>query len=61
MLGLPAYRREEIRMKEETMEFLQELGLAHLALEKAVALPYGKQRRLEIARPLLSGQASLAG
>ncbi|NTU47724.1 MAG: ABC transporter ATP-binding protein [Syntrophobacteraceae bacterium] len=52
MLGLPAYRREEIRMKEETMEFLQELGLAHLALEKAVALPYGKQRRLEIARAL---------
>lgn len=52
MLGLPAYRREEKRMREESMDFLQELGLAHLALEKAVALPYGKQRRLEIARAL---------
>lgn len=52
MLGLPAYQREEKRMREESMDFLQELGLAHLALEKAVALPYGKQRRLEIARAL---------
>ena len=34
------------------MEFLQELGLAHLASEKAGALPYGQQRRLEIARAL---------
>ncbi len=52
MLGLPAYRREEHRMREESLEILQEIGLAHLALEKAGALPYGRQRRLEIARAL---------
>ncbi|NLI81905.1 MAG: ABC transporter ATP-binding protein [Deltaproteobacteria bacterium] len=52
MFGLPAYRREERRIKEESLELLQEMGLAHMAMEKAGALPYGKQRRLEIARAL---------
>jgi branched-chain amino acid transport system ATP-binding protein len=52
MLGLPGYRREDQRIREEAMEFLQELGLAHLAAEKASSLPYGQQRRLEIARAL---------
>jgi branched-chain amino acid transport system ATP-binding protein len=52
MLGMPRYRREEARMREESMEFLQEMGLAHLASEKAGSLPYGQQRRLEIARAL---------
>ena len=41
MLGLPRYRREEARIRAESMEFLEDLGLAHLALEKAGALPYG--------------------
>jgi branched-chain amino acid transport system ATP-binding protein len=52
MLGLPRYRREEARMRKESLEFLQEMGLAHLASEKAGSLPYGQQRRLEIARAL---------
>jgi branched-chain amino acid transport system ATP-binding protein len=52
MLGLPRYRREEARIRAESMDFLEDLGLAHLASEKAGALPYGKQRRLEIARAL---------
>ncbi len=52
MLGLPSYRREEGRMLERAMHFLRELGLAHLASEKAGSLPYGQQRRLEIARAL---------
>jgi branched-chain amino acid transport system ATP-binding protein len=52
MLGMPRYWREEKRMREESMEFLQEMGLAHLASEKAGSLPYGQQRRLEIARAL---------
>jgi branched-chain amino acid transport system ATP-binding protein len=34
------------------MELLEELSLAHYAEEKASALPYGQQRRLEIARAL---------
>jgi branched-chain amino acid transport system ATP-binding protein len=52
MLGLPSYRREEQRIREEALAYLQELGLAHLAEEKASSLPYGQQRRLEIARAL---------
>jgi len=51
-LGLPSYRREELSIREESMALLQELSLAHLALERASALPYGQQRRLEIVRAL---------
>ena len=52
MFGLPAYRREEQRIRGQAMNTLQELGLAHLSEEKAGSLPYGQQRRLEIARAL---------
>lgn len=52
MLGLPTYQREEKRIRDTAMEFLQELGLVHLAKEKAGGLAYGQQRRLEIARAL---------
>jgi branched-chain amino acid transport system ATP-binding protein len=52
MLGLPSYTREDKRTRESALEFLNEMGLLHLADEKAGALPYGKQRRLEIARAL---------
>lgn len=52
MFGLPAYSREEKRIREEAMDILRDVGLAHLADEKAGALPYGQQRRLEIARAL---------
>lgn len=52
MFGFPRYRREEARIRGESIEFLEDLGLAHLASEKAGALPYGQQRRLEIARAL---------
>jgi branched-chain amino acid transport system ATP-binding protein len=52
MLGLPTYRREEARVRRDSMELLDEMGLAHLAGEKAGSLPYGQQRRLEIARAL---------
>ncbi|SFM86292.1 ABC transporter ATP-binding protein [Thermodesulforhabdus norvegica] len=52
ILGLRKYRAEEEQMREEAMEILREVGLAHLAGEKAGALPYGQQRRLEIARAL---------
>ncbi len=52
MLGLPRYGHEERRIRRESLEFLRELGLAHLADEKASSLAYGQQRRLEIARAL---------
>lgn len=45
-------RREEERMQEETMALLKEQDLLHLANEPAGSLPYGLQRRLEIARAL---------
>ena len=45
-------RSEEKRMREEAMALLEEQGLAHLKDEVASSLPYGLQRRLEIARAL---------
>ena len=44
--------REEARMREETMELLREQGLDQYKDEIATSLPYGLQRRLEIARAL---------
>ncbi len=44
--------KEERRMREEAMELLAEQGLDHLKDEIAGSLPYGIQRRLEIARAL---------
>ena len=43
---------EERRMREETVELLEEQNLLQLANEPAGSLPYGLQRRLEIARAL---------
>ena len=45
-------RKEEAQMRREVMELLEEQGLAHLKDEVATSLPYGLQRRLEIARAL---------
>lgn len=43
---------EEKRMREETMDLLCEQGLETVKDELATSLPYGLQRRLEIARAL---------
>ncbi len=43
---------EEKRMREETMALLSEQGLDAYKDEPATSLPYGLQRRLEIARAL---------
>ena len=45
-------RSEESRMRQETMELLEEQNLAQYRDDLAVSLPYGLQRRLEIARAL---------
>ena len=45
-------RLEEKRMNEETAALLEAQGLLHLKDEVAGSLPYGLQRRLEIARAL---------
>ncbi len=39
-------------MREEAEHLLEKLGLIDVAAERASSLPYGKQRRLEIARAL---------
>lgn len=43
---------EEVRMKQEAAELLQEQDLLQYKDELATSLPYGLQRRLEIARAL---------
>jgi branched-chain amino acid transport system ATP-binding protein len=48
----PAYRREDTAMRARCLELLDAVDLADLASEKAASLPYGAQRRLEIARAL---------
>ncbi|HWR60524.1 MAG TPA: ABC transporter ATP-binding protein [Clostridia bacterium] len=52
ILKLPRYRKEEKQMIEKSMNLLDKVGLADLKDEKSSSLPYGQQRRLEIARAL---------
>lgn len=52
LLGLPAYRRAEAAAVEKAMHWLDRLGLAARADDYAGQLPYGLQRRLEIARAM---------
>lgn len=49
---LPVFLREEREIREKSMNLLESVGLAHLSGEIATGLPYGAQRRLEIARAL---------
>ena len=44
--------KEEAQMRAQTLELLKILGLEDVKDELATSLPYGKQRRLEIARAL---------
>ena len=48
-----AYDRDERALAKRAHELLEILGLAELAGEVAGSLPYGSQRRLEIARGLM--------
>ncbi len=48
----PAYRRVEKEMDEKALELLKVFELDDFVDEKASNLPYGKQRKLEIARAL---------
>jgi len=52
LLGLPRSRRDEKASMEKAHELLKFIGLDHRALQMAKNLPYGDQRRLEIARAL---------
>jgi branched-chain amino acid transport system ATP-binding protein len=46
----PSVLREENHTVEIAMSYLKQVGIDHLAFEKADTLPYGLQRLLEIAR-----------
>ena len=51
-LRTPLYLAEESAIVARSMDLLDVLGIAHRAGEQAKSLPYGDQRRLEIARAL---------
>ena len=52
MFHLGSYRKKEKQMDEKAMELLSVFGLENVADYRAANLPYGKQRKLEIARAL---------
>jgi branched-chain amino acid transport system ATP-binding protein len=52
LFGLPAYTRAEVRAIDLARYWLDKIGLLHRADWDAGNLPYGQQRRLEIARAM---------
>lgn len=52
IIGLGRFGKDERRIKSRAQDLLELMGLAHLGGEKANSLPYGSQRKLEIARAL---------
>ena len=58
-LQLPLVRREEKFLREAGMALLKRLDLADVAHLPAGSLPYGAQRRLEIARALATSPSLL--
>ena len=59
LLRLPAYYKSEKAADKKAMELLEFMGLADVADVKAGSLPYGVQRRLEIARALATNPSVL--
>jgi branched-chain amino acid transport system ATP-binding protein len=55
LLATPAQRREERELREQVMALLERLRLDKLAQEDVASLPYGVQRRVELARALVAG------
>ena len=51
---LPFFGRQERQFTSQAIEMLERFGLRHYAATPARNLPYGEQRRLEIARALIS-------
>jgi branched-chain amino acid transport system ATP-binding protein len=52
LLLTPGFLREEQEIERRARELLEVMGLSHRVDEQARNLPYGEQRRLEIARAL---------
>lgn len=54
LLRTPGQRRDEAELKGRAMAVLKQLGLDQVAYEIATSLPYGDQRRVEMARTMVS-------
>ena len=52
LFAMPSSRREEFAAQERAWTVLDVLGLTDLAMSPAGSLPYGLQRRVELARAL---------
>ena len=52
LLRTPPFRRRELEIAERALSCLRLFGLEAWADEPAAALPYGRQRKLEVARAL---------
>ena len=50
--GTPARHREEAEIEEMAVSLLDTMGIRHLADQVVINLPYGAQRRVEMARAL---------
>lgn len=59
LLRTPGFLREERAITAWAEELLAVMGLSHRRDEFARSLPYGEQRRLEIARALATGPQAL--
>jgi len=59
LLGVPSSRAERSAVRQRVSETLELVGLGDLAGHEAGALPYGLQRRVEIARALVRGPGLL--
>jgi branched-chain amino acid transport system ATP-binding protein len=59
LLGLPIYRRAEEAAVARAAKWLERIGLRDRADDPAGALPYGDQRRLEIARAMCADPSLL--
>ncbi|HEU24041.1 MAG: high-affinity branched-chain amino acid ABC transporter ATP-binding protein LivG [Mesoaciditoga sp.] len=59
ILKMPSYLKAEKAMKDKAFELLKRMGLQKYADYKALSLPYGQQRKVEIARALATNPSLL--
>lgn len=55
LIGLPGYRHAREKSIEKSVYWMEQVGLIDRADDPAGDLPYGAQRRLEIARAMCTG------
>ncbi|MBE0603885.1 MAG: ABC transporter ATP-binding protein [Deltaproteobacteria bacterium] len=55
IFGTPGRNREEAEIEEKSMALLEMMGIRHMADQVVLNLPYGAQRRVEMARALATG------